>query len=177
MAMERGERASGRSWKDGPSVAVGNPEGVWPKAVGPPGFVVVVQSPSHVRLFATPWTAVHQASLPKELIKGHHGQKTTFQGWWLKMLLRTKRGTSLVVQWMIRICLPVQGTWVWSLVWEDSTFLGATKPVFHNVWACTLEPSSHNYQAHMLQLVTPLCLVLHNKRSPCNEMPVPPKEG
>ena len=26
-------------------------------------FVVVVQSPSHVRLFVTPWTAAHQASL------------------------------------------------------------------------------------------------------------------
>ena len=29
-------------------------------------------------------------------------------------------GTSLVV-WGIRICLPVQGTWIQSLVWEDST--------------------------------------------------------
>ena len=26
-------------------------------------FIVVVQSPSHVQLFATPWTATHQASL------------------------------------------------------------------------------------------------------------------
>ena len=31
---------------------------------------------------------------------------------------------SLVAQWM-RICLPLQGTWVWSLVWEDPTCLGA----------------------------------------------------
>ena len=35
-------------------------------------------------------------------------------------------GTSLVVQW-IRICLPTQG-WGQSLVWEDSTCPGATKP-------------------------------------------------
>ena len=28
-----------------------------------PSVVVVVQSPSHVRLFVTPWTAAHQASL------------------------------------------------------------------------------------------------------------------
>ena len=36
--------------------------------------------------------------------------------------------TSLVVQW-IRICLPMQGTWVQFLVREDSTCCGATKPV------------------------------------------------
>ena len=29
----------------------------------------------------------------------------------------TGQGTSLVVQWL-RICLPMQGTWVSSLVWE-----------------------------------------------------------
>ena len=35
-------------------------------------------------------------------------------------------GTSLLVQ-RLRICLPVQGTQVWSLVWEDSTCCGAAK--------------------------------------------------
>ena len=39
--------------------------------------------------------------------------------------------TSQVAQW-IRICLPVQGTWVQSLVQEDSTCLGATKPEYCN---------------------------------------------
>ena len=39
--------------------------------------------------------------------------------------------TSLVVQWL-RICLPMQGTWVRSLVQEDPTCCGATKPVRHN---------------------------------------------
>ena len=38
---------------------------------------------------------------------------------------------SLVVQWL-RICLPMQGTWVRTLVWEDPTYRGATKPVRHN---------------------------------------------
>ena len=33
-------------------------------------------------------------------------------------------GTSLVAQ-HLRVCLPVQGTWVQSLVWEDSTCPGA----------------------------------------------------
>ena len=36
--------------------------------------------------------------------------------------------TSLLVQG-IRIWLPMQGTWVQSLVWKDSTCLGATKLV------------------------------------------------
>ena len=31
-----------------------------------------------------------------------------------------------------RICLPRQGTQVWSLIWEDPTCLGATKPVSHS---------------------------------------------
>ena len=37
-----------------------------------------------------------------------------------------KRRISLVVQWL-RIHLPMQGTWVPSLVQEDPTYLGATK--------------------------------------------------
>ena len=44
---------------------------------------------------------------------------------------RTKEGTSLVAQWL-RICLPMQGTRVQALVWEDPTCRGATKPESHN---------------------------------------------
>ena len=80
--------------------------------------------------------------------------------------------TSLVVQWL-RIHLPVQGTWVRSLVQEDPTCRGATKPMRHNYWACALEPASHNYWAHEPQLLKPMCLepMLCNKRSHCNEKP------
>ena len=39
--------------------------------------------------------------------------------------------TSLVAQWL-RICLPMQGTWVRALIWVDPTCRGATKPVRHN---------------------------------------------
>ena len=80
--------------------------------------------------------------------------------------------TSLVAQWL-RICLPMQGTWVWALVREDPTSRGATKPMHHNYWACALEPASHNYWARVLQLLKPACLapVLHNKRSHRNEKP------
>ena len=34
---------------------------------------------------------------------------------------------SLVVQW-IRICLPMQGTWASSLVWEDSSVVQQLSP-------------------------------------------------
>lgn len=47
--------------------------------------------------------------------------------------------TSLVVHWL-RIHLPMQGTWIQFLLWEDSTYHGATKPVCPNCWAHTLEP-------------------------------------
>ena len=82
--------------------------------------------------------------------------------------------TSLVEQ-CLRICLPMQGTRVQALVWEDPTCCGATKPmVRHNCWACTLEPVSLNYWARVLQLLKPTHLepVLRNKRSHLNEKPV-----
>ena len=34
-------------------------------------------------------------------------------------------------QWL-RIHLPMQGTWVQALVWEDPTCCGATRPMCHN---------------------------------------------
>ena len=64
-------------------------------------------------------------------------------GWGTKILQATWRGknktklkilvhrASLVAQWL-RICLPMQGTRVRALVWEDPTCRGATRPVSHN---------------------------------------------
>ena len=40
-------------------------------------------------------------------------------------------GASLVAQWL-RIRLPMQGTRVRALVWEDPTCRGATGPMSHN---------------------------------------------
>ena len=40
-------------------------------------------------------------------------------------------GASLVAQWL-RICLPMQGTQVRALVWEDPMCRGATRPVSHS---------------------------------------------
>ena len=45
---------------------------------------------------------------------------------------------SLAAQWL-RICLPMQGTRVRALVWEDPTCCGATGPVSHNYLACASE--------------------------------------
>ena len=39
----------------------------------------------------------------------------------------------------IRIHLPTQWTLIWSLVWKDSTYHRATKPMHHNYWAPDLE--------------------------------------
>ena len=46
-------------------------------------------------------------------------------------ILKAACGASLVAQWL-RICLPIQGTRVRALVWEDPTCRGATRPVSHN---------------------------------------------
>ena len=53
-------------------------------------------------------------------------------------------GTSLVVQ-RIRIHLWMQGTRVQSLVREDFTCHGATRPLHRNYWARALEVRSYSY--------------------------------
>ena len=73
----------------------------------------------------------------------------------------------------LRIHLPMQATQVRSLVQEDPICHGATKPMRHNYWDCSLEPASHNYWARVPQLLKPACLepVLRNRRSQRNEKP------
>ena len=61
--------------------------------------------------------------------------------------------------------LTMQEAQVPSLVWEDPTCQGATKPVLHNDSACALKPRSCNYSCA-------LGPVLHNRRLPGNEKPV-----
>ena len=67
-------------------------------------------------------------------------------------MLNKHQQTSLVVQWL-KIHLPMQETWVQSLVQEDSTCHTAAKPTHHSYRACALE------------------LVFYNKRSRSNEKP------
>ena len=68
----------------------------------------------------------------------------------------------------------MQGTRVRALVREDPTCRRATKPVYHNYWACALELPSHNYWARMPQLLKPAFLepMLRNKRSHRHEKPM-----
>ena len=61
----------------------------------------------------------------------------------------------LRLQWL-RICLTLQGAWDQSLVWEDPTCLGATKPEHPNYWACALKSMSHNYWDQVSQLLKPV---------------------
>ena len=69
---------------------------------------------------------------------------------YLNLKSMTVYGTSLVAQWL-RICLPMQGTQVLSLLQEGSTCHAATKPACHDHWAhapgsrvATPEPVCHN---------------------------------
>ena len=73
--------------------------------------------------------------------------------------------TSLVAQWL-RICLPMQGTRIRALLWEDPTCHGATNPVCHNYWACTLEPANHNYWSLCAQSLCSATREATSTRSP-----------
>ena len=66
----------------------------------------------------------------------------------------------------LRIHLPMQETWVRSLIREDPTCLRAAGPGSHNYWTCDLEPGSCKYRS--LQSLDP---VLHSKWSHRNEKP------
>ena len=79
-------------------------------------------------------------------------------------------GTSLAVQWL-RICLPIQGTRVLSLVLEDSTCHRAAKPA-HNYWACALELSSTATEASV-----PRACALPQAKPPQREARAPSLES
>ena len=74
---------------------------------------------------------------PDQLKNGRNSSSTKFpmpakgQPCEQALLKTAAPGTSLVAQWL-RIHLPMQGTRVRSLVQEDPTCRGATKPVRHN---------------------------------------------
>ena len=125
-----------------------------------------------------PWEPekVREISESRNIEKGKHNSLYKLTHYGAHSLICTclelTQGTSLLAQWL-RIHLPMQGTRVLALAWEDPTCHGATKQVHHNYWACALEPKSHNYWAHMPQLLKPVCLepMPCNKRSHNNEKP------
>ena len=109
---------------------------------------------SSILAWRIPWTEEPGGLLSMELQRVGHD--------WVTFTQRA----SLVIQWL-RICLALQGTPVWSLVQEDSTCLGATKPVCHNYWAWVPQPLKPTW----------LKPVLHNNRSRGNEKPTHNNKG
>ena len=117
----------------------------------------LVQLLSCVQLVATPWIPPHQASLLHYLpefaqthvhwvddaIRPSHPLSTpsspalNLSQHLVSYNLNYLTEISLVAQWL-RILLPMQGTWVPSLVREDPTCCEAAKPMHHNYW--TLAP-------------------------------------
>ena len=84
--------------------------------------------------------------------------------------------TSLVVQWMTDR-LPMHGTRVRSLVWEDSTCCRATGPTCHNHWAlqaATAEarppracaPEGNHHSEKPVHRNSRVVLALSNQRKP-----------
>ena len=126
----------------------------------------------HIRLFATPQTAAHQASLSMGFTRQEYWSGLPFPSpgdlpdpgiepaSLLSPILAggffttSTTWKALLIQWL-RIHLTMQETWVQSLVWEDPTCCRATKPKSHNYWACAPEPRNCNYRAHMQQLLEP----------------------
>ena len=84
----------------------------------------------------------------------------------IKHFFKKELKTRMVVQWL-RICQPMQGTWVQSPVREDSTCHRAAEPMSLNCWASALELAGCNYWSPLA-----LELTLCNKRSLCNEKPL-----
>ena len=97
--------------------------------LGTPAYLA--SNPSWHSLAGRPW-ASSLTSLSLNFFVGITGtvRVPALQGSW-KDFKRSAWGASLVAQWL-RSCLPMQGTRVRALVWEDPTCRGATRPVSHN---------------------------------------------
>ena len=79
--------------------------------------------------------------------------------------------TSLVVQW-IRVQLPMQGTWVRSLVLEDPACHGAAKPVCRNCWdLCAV--TTGTCASKSLRTQKRVALTLCNRRKPAHHNEIP----
>ena len=70
---------------------------------------------------------------------------------WQEMYEEPRTGTSLVVHWL-RICLPMHGTQVQCLAWEDFTRHRATKPMCGDCWSLhALEPVLCNWRNYQFR--------------------------
>ena len=73
----------------------------------------------------------------------------------LEQTLKGRVEASLVAQ-LIRILLPMQETWVRSLIQEDLTSCRASTPRCHNGRACALDLGAITTEARALQQEKPL---------------------
>ena len=89
----------------------------------------------YVIYFITMLLILYSKPFQLQLLRAGFDMPSALVAWfvWALLLSTTIRcyRTSLVVQWW-GIRLPMQGTWVWSLVREDPTCCRATKPVHHS---------------------------------------------
>ena len=92
------------------------------------GSVVVAHGPSRS---AACGILPDQGSNPCPLHWQADSQPLRHQGSPEKFFFKNLHWASLVAQWL-RLCLPMQVTWVRALVQEDPTCRGAAKPVCHN---------------------------------------------
>ena len=99
----------------------------------------------------SPWPSGFRWELPPTPTRSslHAVQRpgTTKTNKQFSFFIKSASWTSLVAQWL-RICLPVQWTWVWSLVWDPgrshmpwSDWAGATQLLN----PCPSELSSHHH--------------------------------
>ena len=91
---------------------------------------------------------------------------TTVRKWWTQFKCSTVQFFSALkyLSFLKSPPLPMQETWVRSLVWEDFTSCRVTRPMHHNYWSpSALEPKCS--RAHTPQLLSPLALepVHYNK--------------
>ena len=104
-----------------------------PSSLDYPNSHLPVTAPS---LPGTDQSMFHRAARKKRTCENHNSEHVClllrpFQRLLISLRIKTKAWTSLVVQWL-RIRLPLQGTWVQSLVREDSTRCRATQLVRHD---------------------------------------------
>ena len=100
--------------------------------------------------------------------------------WYKGTYLQNRNRTVLVVQWL-GICLPMQGTWVRSLAWEDSTCPRASTETttteaqaLWSPWSATREATAMRSPHTTTREKAPL-MATRRKPSRSNEDPLQPK--